>query len=53
VKSSTFDTELTTERIKYFNFKEDFVKFSLDPLQIKNRIEAIKNNNPQLYQQYQ
>jgi hypothetical protein len=22
-------------------------------LQIKNRIEAIKNNNPQLYQQHQ
>ena len=53
VKSSIDDNKSNVETIKYFNFKEDFVKFSLEPLQIKNRIEAIKNNNPQLYQQHQ
>ncbi len=53
VKSSIDDNKSNVETIKYFNFKEDFVKFSLEPLQIKNRIIAIKNNNPQLYQQHQ
>jgi len=53
VKSSIDDNKSNVETIKYFNFKEDFAKFSLEPLQIKNRIEAIKNNNPQLYQQHQ
>jgi predicted KAP-like P-loop ATPase len=58
VKLSIDDNESTSKKIKYFNFEKEAIdhikeKFSLEPLQIKNRIEAIKNNNPQLYQQHQ
>jgi predicted KAP-like P-loop ATPase len=53
LKSSTLDNESNVETIKYFNFNEDFKKFSLEPLQIKKCIEDIINDNPQLYQQHQ
>lgn len=49
-KSSISDS--ATMESFYFG-GEDFQKFNIDPLQIKNRIEAIKKDNPELYQQHQ